>query len=106
MKLSQNISKELIEFECDSATWYMKRLTLTQVKSLQSKFKSLEENPDDLSPLMVLFTDVLVGDDGEQFDEIKDGLTFDELCDMIPVTTLQNLADEITQVLAGKKQGN
>ena len=106
MKLADKINKNLVEFEVDGAKWYMKPLTLKQVKELQSVFKPLEDNPEDLSPLMYLFTDVLVGDDGKKFEEIENGITFDELTDMIPVMTLQNLADAITKKLSGKPEGN
>lgn len=106
MKLSDKITKKLIEFEVDGATWYMKPLTLKQVKELQDVFKPMETNPDDLSPLMYLFTDVLVGDDGKPFEEIENGITFEELTEMIPVVTLQNLADAITKKLSGKSEGN
>lgn len=106
MKLSDKISNKLIEFEVDGAKWYMRPLTLKQVKDLEKVFKPMEENPNDLSPLMYLFTDVLVGDDGKPFEEIENGITFDELCEMIPVVTLQNLADAITAKLSGKSEGN
>ena len=107
MKLTDKITNKLIELEVDGAKWYMKPLTISQVKALQKEFKKLEENNEDLSPLMVLFTDVLVGDDGQPFEEILDPtFTFDKLCDLIPINTLLNLSDAITKELSGKKSGN
>lgn len=99
MKLLDNINKTAVPFECDGVTWYMKKLTLTEVKKLQAEFKKLDDNPEDLSPLMILFTDVLVGEDGKQFEEVEAGISFEQLCDLLPIQTLSNLADAITKQL-------
>ena len=106
MKLQDRIKTDLITFEAAGTTWYMKPLTIKQVTALQVEFKKMEENPDDISPLLVLFTDVLVGDDGEPFEEVKNGLTFEQLSDMLPITVLTELADKVTEVLSGKHTGN
>ena len=106
MKLQDNIKTDLITFEAAGAKWYMKPMTIKQVTAQQVEFKKMEENPEDLSPLMVLFTDVLVSEDGEKFDEVRDGLTFDQLSEMLPITVLTELADNVTQVLSGKHTGN
>ena len=106
MKLQSQINMAPIEFECDGATWFMRKLTVPQVQKLQKEFSKLTEDTEDMSPLMVLFTDVLVGDDGKPFEEIEAGLTFDELVEMVPIVTLQNLADKITTILSGQSEGN
>ena len=106
MKLFDKIDNKLITFEAAGAEWFMKSLTIKQVQALQSEFKKMEDDPDDLSPLLVLFTDVLVGDDGEQFDEVKEGLTFEKLSEMLPISVLTELADKVTEVLGGKHTGN
>ena len=104
MKLKDNIKTELVSFECEGATWYMKPLTLNKVKKIQTAFSHLEdESNEDLSPLMILFTDVLVGEDGELFDEVKEGMTFEELAEYIPLSVMTSLAEAIAGSIQTKK---
>ena len=105
MKLSQQINHKPVPFECDGTTWYMKKLTINDAKKLEESFKGIEE--DDLEvPIMMVFRDVLVGEDGLPFEEIRDGATFEDLCELIPVTTLRNLIEAVAAVMSGGSDPN
>ena len=106
MKLSDKVSNKPIPLEVNGQTLYMRALTLGGLKNLQAKFAELEENGEDLSPLMVIFTDVLVDENGEQYDEIKEGQTFEQICETVPINFLMDISNAVSDALQGKTSGN
>ena len=100
MKLQDNFKNlKPIPFEACGNTWYMKPLTVNEVKSLQSHFAAVDPESEDLSAMMYLFTDVLVDAEGEQFEDIKDGMTIEELENLIPIQAIVEISEAITEKL-------
>ena len=106
MKLADKVSRRPVPLEVNGQVVYMRALTMGQLKVIQEKLSTLEDNTEDLTPLMVIFTDVLVDEDGEQYDEIKEGKTFDEICEVIPINFLMDISNAVSDALQGKNSGN
>ena len=106
MKLAELINTKPIPFDVCGVTWYMKSLTIGELQKVRLELLKLEANPEDLSPLMVLFTDVIVDADGELLDEIKEGKSFEEITKELPVMMLQELVLAVSEKLSGNNSGN
>lgn len=131
MKLSKAINKKPKAFDVDGGTFYVNRMTVKEVKKLHTDIKEIQASLDPelillaTDPTVVmtdeqqesleasngllvsyLFKSVVVGDDGVRFDEIEDDTTYDDICNMLPIATLQKLPEAVMGAIAGNDSGN
>ncbi len=105
MKLKQIFKDKLIPLACTNGEMCMKSLTVKEVKALQSVFKPMEKNPEDMGPMMYLFQNVLVDQDGEVFEDIKPETTIEDLEDVLKMDGLKAILEEVSKILSGNSEG-
>ena len=131
-KLADKIKKKVKPIVVDGVEGlYVNDLTVKEVQQLQDDLKGIQakldgallkkaENPDvdltkeeeaalqDINGALVvyLFQNVIVGDDGTKFEEFENGITFEELSAILPISSLRSLPEATMGVIAGSPLGN
>ena len=129
MKLSKTVNKKPKAFTVDGGTFYVHRFTVAEVKKLHEDVKDIQDKSKELLKLvesgealtpeqeaeveqingalvMFLFRNVVVGDDGKPFEEVTEDLTYDGMCELLPVQTLQKLPTAVMDAISGNEGKN